>query len=409
MLAVQEARERILAVFQRLPAEIVPLAVAYSRVLAEDVVSREAVPPFANSSMDGYAVRAADAAVAQTRLPVSGDIPAGTAPGPLRPGTAMRIMTGAPIPAGADAVVPVEETDDTRAPGHGQPPPATILLRTAPRVGDNVRAAGLDVAVGDVVLSAGAWLGPAALGVLAAVGAAQVSVVRRPRIALLSTGDELVTVGEAPGPGRIRDINSYTLAAALREVGADVIALGIARDERGDVETRLAQARDLGVDLVISSAGVSVGTYDVVKAVVEANGALNFWRVNMRPGKPLAFGHVFGIPFFGLPGNPVSALVGLEVFVKPVIATLLGQRWAPRSVKAQLVEPYTSDGRETYLRVRLTGGPTGFLAHLTGAQTSNLITSMVRANALLVVPSGVTRAEAGTAFDAWLLTAELPS
>ncbi len=409
MLAVQEARERILAVFQRLPAEIVPLAVAYGRVLAEDVVSRESVPPFANSSMDGYAVRSADVAVANTRLPVSGDIPAGTAPGPLTPGTAMRIMTGAPIPAGADAVVPVEETDDTRASGHGQPPPATIVLRTAPRVGDNVRAAGLDVAVGDVVLSAGAWLGPAALGVLAAVGAAQVSVVRRPRIALLSTGDELVNVGEAPGPGRIRDINSFTLAAALREVGADVIALGIARDVRAEVEARLAQARDLGVDLVISSAGVSVGTYDVVKAVVEANGALNFWRVNMRPGKPLAFGHVHGIPFFGLPGNPVSALVGLEVFVKPVIATLLGQPWSPRSVKARLFEPFTSDGRETYLRVRLTSGPDGFVAQLTGAQTSNLITSMVRANALLVVPSGVTRAEAGTPFDAWLLTAELPS
>lgn len=409
MLAVQEARERILAVFQRLPAEIVPLAVAYGRVLAEDVVSRESVPPFANSSMDGYAVRSADVAVANTRLPVSGDIPAGTAPGPLTPGTAMRILTGAPIPAGADAVVPVEETDDTRASGHGQPPPATIVLRTAPRVGDNVRAAGLDVAVGDVVLSAGAWLGPAALGVLAAVGAAQVSVVRRPRIALLSTGDELVNVGEAPGPGRIRDINSFTLAAALREVGADVIALGIARDVRAEVEARLAQARDLGVDLVISSAGVSVGTYDVVKAVVEANGALNFWRVNMRPGKPLAFGHVHGIPFFGLPGNPVSALVGLEVFVKPVIATLLGQPWSPRSVKARLFEPFTSDGRETYLRVRLTSGPDGFVAQLTGAQTSNLITSMVRANALLVVPSGVTRAEAGTPFDAWLLTAELPS
>lgn len=403
MLTVQEARERILENFAVLPAEIVALADAQGRVLAEDLISSESVPPFANSSMDGYAVRVADVADAPTSLPVSGDIPAGAAPAALQPGTAMRIMTGAPIPPGADAVVPVEDTDDDRASGHGQPPPATIQLRKRPRHGDNVRAAGQDVAIGDAVLTAGTRLGPAQLGVLAAVGVAQVSVVRRPRVALLSTGDELVTVSETPGPGRIRDINSITLGAVLREVGAEVLALGIVRDVLSQVEARLAQARDLGVDVVITSAGVSVGTYDVVKTAVEANGELNFWRVNMRPGKPLAFGRVHGIPFFGLPGNPVSALVGLEVFVKPVIARLLGQPWAPRSVRARLAEPFESDGRETYLRVRLEHTANAVVAHLTGAQTSNLITSMVRADALLIVPGGVTHAGPDQVFEAWLL------
>ncbi len=405
MRSVQEARDLILSHFTRLPAETVPLDDAYGRILAGDLVSREAVPPFANSSMDGYAVRVADVPAVPHRLPVSGDIPAGTAPGPLRPGTAMRIMTGAPIPAGADAVVPVEQTDDQRVSGHGQPPPTTIELRAQPSHGDNVRGAGQDVAVGDTVLPAGTWLGPAALGVLGALGVGQVEVTRRPRVALLSTGDELVTVSEQPGPGQIRDINSITLTATLRESGAEVLALGIARDVRSQVEDRLAQARALAADLVLTSAGVSVGTYDVVKAAVEAHGELGFWKVNMRPGKPLAFGRVHGIPFFGLPGNPVSALVSLEVFVKPVLARLLGRPWAPRIVHARLAEPFTSDGRETYLRVRIVEGPDGASAQLTGAQTSNLITSMVRADALLVVPAGAGHLPAGTVLSAWRLQA----
>ncbi len=403
MLSVAEARDRILAQFERLPAETVPLAEAQGRVLAADFVSTEAVPPFANSSMDGYAVRVADVPSAPTRLPVSGDIPAGTAPGPLQPGTAMRIMTGAPVPAGADAVIPVEETDDQRASGHGHPPPATIELRAVPRSGDNVRGIGQDVGVGQTVLEAGSLLGPAALGVLGALGAATVSVIRRPRVALLSTGDELVTVAETPGPGRIRDINSITLAAALRESGAEVIGLGIARDVLAQVEARLAEAKDRGADLIVSSAGVSVGTYDVVKSAVEAHGDLNFWKVNMRPGKPLAFGRVFDLPFFGLPGNPVSALVSLEVFLRPVLARLLGLPWAPRALTARLAEPYTSDGRETYLRVRLTQEAEGAVAHLTGAQTSNLITSMVRADALLIVPAGAGQLPAGTPLTAWMM------
>jgi molybdopterin molybdotransferase len=403
MLSVAEARAQILSQFERLPAESVALAEAQGRVLAADFVSTELVPPFANSSMDGYAVRVADVAQAPSRLPVSGDIPAGTAPGRLQPGTAMRIMTGAPVPDGADAVIPVEDTDDTRASGHGEPPPATIELRTVPQPGDNVRGVGQDVTPGQTVLAAGSLLGPAALGVLGALGAVHVSVVRRPRVALLSTGDELVTVAETPGPGRIRDINSITLAAALRDSGAEVLALGIVKDVRAEVEARFVEARDRGADLIVSSAGVSVGTYDVVKAAVEAHGALNFWKVNMRPGKPLAFGRVFDLPFFGLPGNPVSALVSLEVFLRPVMARLLGHPWAPRSVIARLAEPFNSDGRETYLRVRLAQDGQGAIAHLTGAQTSNLITSMVRADALLIVPAGAGALPAGTPLTAWLM------
>ncbi len=403
MLSVQDARERILSHFARLPAETVALLEAQGRVLADDVAADEDVPPFANSSMDGYAVRAAEVVSTPCRLPVSGDIPAGKVPAALAPGTAMRIMTGAPIPVGCDAVVPVEDTDDQRASGHGQPPPPFVTIQRAPAQGDNVRGAGQDVARGACVLGAEARLGPAALGVLAALGNASVTVVRRPRVALLSTGDELVPVTVRPGPGQIRDINAYTLGASLREAGAEVIGLGIARDVQADVEARLMQARDLGADLVLSSAGVSVGTYDVVKTVVEAHGELGFWKVNMRPGKPLAFGRVFDRPFIGLPGNPVSALVGLEVFVRPVVARLLGQRWAPRAVSAYLAKPYHSDGRETYLRVRLIDDPAGFLAELTGAQTSNLITSMVRADALLIVPAGITHVPAGAPLTAWML------
>lgn len=414
MLTVAEARTRILEHFQPLDSEAVPLEAARGRVLAEAIRAEENLPPFVNSSMDGYAVRVAEVAgaspVTPVSLPVSGDIPAGApVPGELPPGTAMRIMTGAPAPRGADAVVPVEETDEGRDHAHHSARtalPATIRILKAPVPDANLRPIGQDVSVGQVVLAPGVRLRPAALGVLAALGHAQVRVYRRPRIALLSTGDELVDAGAMPRPGQIRDINSYSLAAAIEQYGGEALRLGVARDRLDDVRAKLLEAVAGGANLILSSAGVSVGAYDVVKNALEADGALTFWKVNMRPGKPLAFGHVSGVPFIGLPGNPVSALVGFEVFVRPTLLKLAGQSALDRlTVLAELAEPAHSDGRETYLRVTLERRGERYLAHSTGLQGSNLITSLVKADGLLIIPAGVTEVAAGATLPVWLLDA----
>lgn len=413
MLTVAEARARILEYFSPLASETIPLQHARGRVLAEDVVAGENLPPFANSSMDGYAVRVAETAHATESqpmsLPVSGDIPAGSPiPPPLQSGTAMRIMTGAPVPEGADAVVPVEETDDRR---DSQTHPAVIRIFRAPAPGANVRPAGQDVKAGQAVMPAGTILRPAAMGVLAALGHSTVKVHRQPLVAILSTGDELCRVDETPRPGQIRDTNSYTLTALAEQYGGRVLYLGIARDRLEDVRGKLHEAVTGGADLILSSAGVSVGAYDVVKNAIEADGALTFWRVKMRPGKPLAFGHVRdpqgrAVPFVGLPGNPVSALVGMEVFVRPVLLKLGGHRgWERLTVRAALAEPFHSDGRETYLRVTLERVSGGYVAHSTGHQGSNIITSLVRADGLLIVPEGVTEVQAGETLPVWLLDA----
>lgn len=412
LLSVAEARARLLAQFQPLVAETVPLPQALGRVLAEQITARAPVPPFANSSMDGYAVQVADVAGASPErpitLPVSGDIPAGSVSAyTLRAGSAMRIMTGAPLPNGAEAVIPVEDTNEHRE-ALGAPPPAQITFYKSTQLGANTRPVGQDIRAGDVVLEPGAVLRPASLGVLAALGHATVQVHRQPIVAIFSTGDELRTVDEALGPGQIRDVNGYTLTAAIAQCGANVVPLGIARDKVEEVQAKLAQAVAAGAHLIISSAGVSVGAYDVVKAAVEHEGALDFWRVRMRPGKPVAFGQVRGIPFLGLPGNPVSALVTFEVFAQPVIFKLGGQtQWAPAEFQATLAEAITSDGRESYVRVVVTrdGAHRGnrYLAHSTGDQGSAVLTSLVKANALLIIPEGVLEARAGETFTArWL-------
>jgi molybdopterin molybdotransferase len=414
MLTVAEARARLLDHFTPLRMERVPLDEARGRVLAEDIIAAENLPPFVNSSMDGYAVRAAEtSAASQTQpvsLPVSGDIPAGSPiPPPLQSGTAMRIMTGAPLPEGADAVVPVEETDDARG---AQTLPGVIAIFKPPSRGANVRPAGQDVQVGQCVLPHGTPLRPAAIGVLAALGHPHVTVYRRPTVALLSTGNELVHVDEQPRPGQIRDTNSHSLAAAIEQYGGRVVRLGIARDTLEDVRAKLAEAVASGADFVLSSAGVSVGAYDFVKAAIEADGAMDFWKVKMRPGKPLAFGWVGAegqgrrVPFIGLPGNPVSSLVGMEVFVRPVLLKLAGHRSLERAaVTATLAEPVESDGRETYLRVTLEQRAGQYLAHTTGHQGSNIITSLVKADGLLILPEGMSVARAGQVLPVWLLDA----
>ncbi len=408
MLSVAEARARILEHFRPLPTETLPLVQAARRVLAEDVTAAQPVPSFANSGMDGYAVRLRDVAAASREQPValkvSGDIPAGAPPpAPLAEGTTMRIMTGAPIPEGAEAVVPVEDTDDHRD-HSGAPPPPIIRIFKGAASGANVRPIGQDVQTGQMILRAGTTLRPAGVGVLAALGRARVMVHRQPVVAILSTGDELCEVDATPQPGQIRDTNSYTLAAAVEQYGGRALRLGIARDRAENVRAKLMMAIQAGADLILSSAGVSVGAYDVVKEVVEAEGALDFWRVRMRPGKPLAFGNVRGTPFFGLPGNPVSALVSFEVFVRPALLKMGGRRhWEKPEVKAALLEPMHSDGRESYLRVALERREAGYVAHTTGDQGSAVLTSLVKANGLLIIPEGVTEVQAGEVLPVWLL------
>ena len=408
MLSVAEARARILEHFSPLGSERVPIDEAAGRVLASDVLAATDLPPFSNSSMDGYAVRTGEVAgAAETspaRLAVSADIPAGAGqPRPLAPGTAARIMTGAPVPAGADAGVPVEDTDDRRNRA-GEPPPAQVAIRVAPALGANIRPAGQDMRAGQTVLRAGAVLSPAAVGVLAAQGVSQVPVHIQPLVAIFSTGDELRRVDESLGPAQIRDTNSYTLAAAAANYGARVLRLEVAGDRLEEVRARFAAARQAGAHLIISSAGVSVGAYDVVKAAVEAEGALSFWRVRMRPGKPLAFGQVGGVPFFGLPGNPVSALVGFEVFVRPALLKLAGRtRLGKLEIDAELLEPLQSDGRESYLRVIVERRGAGYVARTSGNQGSAVMSALVRANGLLILPEGVTQAQPGERFAVWLL------
>ncbi|MEP7357666.1 MAG: gephyrin-like molybdotransferase Glp [Anaerolineales bacterium] len=408
MLSVAEARDRILEYFSPVEIEDVPVGEAAGRVLARDMRAPHDLPPFANSSMDGFAVRAAEVAAASQAGPVtlrvSGDIPAGGGmPPALALGTAARIMTGAPVPAGADAVVPVEDTDEDRERA-GRPVPAQVAICRRAEAGANLRPAGQDLRAGDTVVKAAALLGPASVGVLAALGYSRLPVYRRPRVAVFSTGDELRPVDEPLEPGQIHDSNSYAIAAAVAACGAEPIRLAVAGDRLEDVRARLGQARASGAQLIISSAGVSVGAYDVVRTAVEAEGGLRFWRVRMRPGKPLAFGQVGGVPFFGLPGNPVSALLTFEVFVRPAVLKLAGRRSFGRLViQAALRESLHSDGRETYVRVVVEQQGDAYVARPAGDQGSAVMSTLVRANGLLVLPEGTLKAAAGDRFPVWLL------
>jgi len=405
MLSVSEARERILSAVQPLASETVPLAQGARRVLAQDVAATDDLPLFDNSTMDGFALRAADTeAGAVTSLRVVGDVPAGTAPTvQLGPGEAARIMTGAQLPDGADAVIPVEDTDfQNREPG--TPAPQSVKLSRSVSSGENVRRRGLDVHRGDRVLNAGRVLKPQDVGLLAMLGIANLQVFRTPRVALISSGDELLQVDAPLEPGKIRDSNSFLLSGLLEDSGAAVVRLGVARDDPLDVEARLRRAVDEGTDLILSSAGVSVGAYDYVRAAVEAQGRLDFWRVNMRPGKPLAFGQYRGIPFLGLPGNPVSAFVAFEVFVREAIGKMAGRPLEPRPrVAVQVAGAIHSDGRESYLRAEVYQQDGRMMARLTGHQGSGNLLSLVRANALLIIPAGVKSVPAKWELDAWML------
>lgn len=400
----------MLAGMSALSTESVPLGEALGRVLARDVVSAVSLPPWDNASMDGFAVRASDVAGASVdgpvRLRVVETIAAGTrGTRVVGPGEAARIMTGAPVPEGADTVIRVEDTaSDANA--------ATVSIRDDRDAGRNVRARGEDVRADSVVLEAGTPIGPAHIGVLASVGCASPVVHVRPRVAILATGDELVPVErfDAVRAGeRIVSSNSYSLAAAVLAAGGEPIALGIAPDDPDGLARCLRGAE--GCDMVLTSGGVSVGDFDYTRQVVGAlGGELSLWRVKMRPGAPIGFGRLFDVPWLGLPGNPVSALVTFELFARPLLRVLAGHRRPHRRTlrvvlqeEVQLAAPLTH-----YLRAVLTGGSNGeTLASLTGPQSSGMLTSMAAADALVVIGAEQATVPKGTVLSAIPLDADL--
>lgn len=399
MIGVAEALARVMAGVAPLPAEEVSLPDALGRVLAEDLVSGEDIPPFRNSAMDGYAVRATDLGGASrgapVRLRVVGHGPAGyPASGSVTAGTAIRIMTGASLPPGADTVVRFEETDNRTD---------EVAIFSAQRAWLNVREAGEDVRAGETVLRAGTALYPVEIGVLASLGCATVAVYRRPRVAILSTGDEVAALGDPVRPGQIRDSNSHTLAALVRRNGGEPQALGVARDSVGELTAALQAAR--AADLILTSGGVSVGDYDMVKDVLRAEGRIDIWQVRMKPGRPLAFGYLGDRPFLGLPGNPVAAYVSFEVFARPVILRQAGHAtWKKPTVRARLAEAVDNrGGRQHYIRALVTPGPDTPIVRPTGEQGSGVLTALVRANALLVVPDGVEHLPEGALVDVEML------
>ena len=401
MLSVEEALERVLALVAELPAADAALLDADGLTLADDVAAPFAIPSLDNSAMDGYAVRAADVAGATEGQPVAlrvvGQVQAGALPAAaVSEGEAVRIMTGAPIPPGADAIVPWELTDEaeTRALR------TSVAVRHAASVGDHVRPAGEDTPAGAVVLRKGRVLDPPSLGLLASFGLARVHAVRRPRVGVLATGDELLAPGEPHEPGKLYDSNSYGVASAVRRWGAEPVFLGIAPDEPGALRKKLREG--LETDLLITSAGVSGGAFDLVKDALSEMGEIDFWSVRMRPSRPLAFGALrrsdgAAVPHIGLPGNPASALVALVKFARPALGRMMGR--APeglRRIEAVMDERIVNfDGRRVYARVALEWRDGEHHARLTGAQGSNLLTSVAAADGLAICHEDAPAVEVG--------------
>jgi molybdopterin molybdotransferase len=404
LLNVDEAVRQILQKITPIDEENISFMQGFGRILAENVVSEVDLPPFANSSVDGYAVRSDDLVQIPTTLQVVLDIPAGSFPQRrIQPGEAARIMTGAPIPEGADAVIMVEDTDSEWQ--LGGEAPRSVEIRKKARPGENVRPIGENVRQGQQVLRRGMILRPQDIGMLASIGQTQVKVARSPRIAILTTGDELVAADEPLSPGKIRDANSYMLAALVIQYGGIPLVQPIAPDRLEAVRTLFQNTLAQKPDMVVSTAGVSVGAADYVRTVLDELGEINFWRINLRPGKPLAFGLLDQgrVPFFGLPGNPVSAMVTFDVIVRPALFRMQGRVDTPETVMAVIDRDVPSDGRRSYIRVTLSRENGKIIARETGTQSSGALMSMVLADGLMIIPEGVTLVKSGTEVTVRLL------
>jgi len=392
-LSVDEARERILASVTPLAPVSTGLADAHGLVTAEDVTSQVDVPGFDNSAFDGYALRAADVdgarADAGVSLQVVGEVAAGSAGGVhLEAGTAARIMTGAPIPPGADAVLPFEDTDGvhwSQKPGTGD---GHVQVLESADIGENIRRRGGDVAEGDVVAPEGRVLDAAHIGVLASVDVTEVRVHPRARVAILPTGDEIVEVGDPIAPGQVRNSNAWGLTALAGRYGATAERLPIAPDTEAGLRAAIRHGRS--ADLLVTIGGVSMGDYDLVRNVIASAGRMDFWQINMRPGKPLAFGEIDETPVIGLPGNPVSSMVCFELFVRPALLKLMGHtRLENPTVRPRALESMRSSaGKRTYVRVTVRRDGDELVCAPAGEQDSFRLTSMTEGNGLAVIPEG---------------------
>jgi molybdopterin molybdotransferase len=419
MISIEDALERILSYVDILPSEGKPLIEALGQVLSEDIAASFDIPPMDNTAMDGYAVRAADTREASEESPVSlrviGEVAAGYEfHGDVGEGTAVRIMTGAPLPAGADAVAPFEETDEPfdRAPtGTGRVSATDVRILKEARPGANIRRAAEDVTAGQKLVEKGSVLRPSEIGVIASLGRATVRVIRRPVVAVLSTGDELLQPGEPRSGARIYDANAYSVGSLIARYGGIPRLLGIAKDT---VEALTEKIREgWGADMLVTSAGVSRGDYDVVKEVLAREGEVDFWTVAMKPGKPLAFGCFYPegeggrrVPHLGLPGNPVSSMVAFEMFGRPAMLKMMGKTDQRRPLlraiaEERIVNP--DDPRVFFARCVVTERGGNYYASLTGSQGSGILTSMMKANALTVIPAEVDVVEAGEEIDVLML------
>jgi len=414
MISVEEALEKVLGYVDVLEAEEAPVLEALGQVLAKDIVSDIDIPPLDNAAMDGYAIKADDARGASEQSPrflrVIDTVSAGTiSQREVTPGAAIRIMTGAPVPGGADSVIRFEDTDEAqrRSPDKDE---IGILCEVKP--GLNIRRAGEDIARGTVVLRKGTVLRPAEIGVLASLGMSTVKVIRRPVVAILATGNELVDIDRPLPAGKIYNSNTYSVAALVRRYGGIPRILGIALDSEDSLLAKLRQGLD--ADMLITSGGVSAGDYDMVKDVLASEGEITFWTVRMKPGKPLAFGTLKGmdregsprrIPHLGFPGNPVSSMVTFELFARPAMLKMMGKKNLTKPmVEAVLEEPVANtDGRRVYVRAIVTRRDGQYYASLTGPQGSGILTSMSLANGLVIVPEDTAGAKAGEKVKVLLL------
>ncbi len=404
MISVEQALEKILSYVDVLGEDERPILDCLGQVLAEDIYSPINVPPLDNSAMDGYAIRSIDTQGVSHQSPrllrVIDTVTAGSIPRcEVKPGTAIRIMTGAPIPKGADSVVRFEDTDEPQRKGNIT---EVGILREV-KVSSHIRRAGEDIAQGSIALRQGTVIRPSEIGVLASLGRSMVKVIRRPVVAILATGDELVDITQPLPPGKIYNSNTYSVAALVMRYGGVPKIIGIALDSEDSLVAKLRMALDS--DMLITTGGVSMGDYDVVKDILAREGEILFWQVRMKPGKPLAFGRIKGIPHLGLPGNPVSSMITFELFARPAIFKMMGKKNLAKPIIEAIVENpvVNNDGRRIFARAVVEKRDGQYFARLTGSQGSGVLTSMTLANGLVIVPEDKAGVAAGDTVQVMML------